>query len=253
MTPHEILDEMYQRKPLIFGHRGASSDAPMNTIPAFELALQQGVDGVELDVQLSKDGEVVVIHDFTVDATTDASGPVASFSLAELRRLDAGSWFEPRFAGTRIPTLDEVFEAVGRDLYINVEIKSITVDSNGLEASVAQCIARHNMQRRVIVSSFNPLSLIEFRKVMADVPLGYLYAPDFPTMPLEMTSQLVYEANHPLHEMIDADYMAVNAALGYRTNTWTVNDPERAIVLRDLGVDMLITDKPSLILDALGR
>lgn len=249
----DVLDNMYAGRTLIFGHRGASAYAPMNTLEAFELAVVQGADGIELDVHRSLDGHVVVLHDFAVDETTDGSGSVQDFTLEELKMLDAGSWFDDRFTGAKVPTLDEVFEAVGQQVYINVEIKSVSVSSEGLEEAVADCINRHNMQKRVIVSSFNPLALIRFRKVTPDVPLGYLYAPDFPTMPFDIINKLTYEANHPYHEMIDERYVASAKERGYRINTWTVNDPVRAVELCDLGVDMLITDKPDVIIDALAR
>src|SRR5690606_28189003 len=116
---------------LVFGHRGAKAYAPMNTIPAFELAAEQGADGIELDVHRSKDGHAVIVHDFTVDETTDGNGTVTEMTLAQLKELDAGSWFGEGFHGVQIPTLDEVFEAVGERLLINVEIKSNMQDTDG--------------------------------------------------------------------------------------------------------------------------
>ena len=111
---------MYQGRTLVFGHRGARAYAPMNTIPAFELALKQGTDGVELDTHLSSDGVLIVLHDFTVDSTTDGNGYAKDMTLSELKELDAGKKFGEAFIGTCIPTLDEVFEAVGKKLFINV-------------------------------------------------------------------------------------------------------------------------------------
>ncbi|MFZ4814035.1 MAG: glycerophosphodiester phosphodiesterase, partial [Phototrophicaceae bacterium] len=115
--------------PLVFGHRGAMAYAPMNTLAAFELAAQQGAHGIELDVWLSADDALVVIHDFEVNHTTNGEGRVGSMSLAEIKALDAGSWFSPEFAGTQIPTLDEVFETVGKKVFVNVEIKSVSMDN----------------------------------------------------------------------------------------------------------------------------
>jgi glycerophosphoryl diester phosphodiesterase len=248
-----ILDAMYKNRTLVFGHRGASAYAPMNTIPAYELAAEQGADGIELDVHRSKDGYAVIVHDFTVDHTTDGSGRVDSMTLAELKALDAGSWFGESFKNTRIPTLDEVFEAVGRRLFVNVEIKSESLTTDGVEQVVADVIARHHMQQRVILSSFNPLTLQRFRAIMPDVPIGFLYAPDVPADIQGLMRQigLPHEARHPYHAMIDSAYMAWAKSEGYRVNTWTVNDPARAVELRNLGVDGIITDKPDVILQAL--
>lgn len=245
-----ILEELYQGRTLVLGHRGASAYAPMNTLPAFELALELGADGVELDVHLSKDGALIILHDFTVDHTTNSSGYVRDMTLAELKLLDAGSRFGEKFKGTQIPTLDEVFESVGNKLFINVEIKSETQETDGVEQAVADCIVRHGVQRTVLVSSFNPLALQRFRQIMPDIPIGYLHAPNWTFSP-EVMEQVPHEARHPHHTIIDAPYMEWARKHSYRVNTWTVNDPARAIELRNLGVDAIITDKPDVILEAL--
>lgn len=242
---------MYDGKTLVFGHRGARAYAPMNTITAFELALEQGADGIELDVHRSADGYPVIVHDFTVDSTTDGKGRVDSMTLAQLKALDAGSYFDAKFTGTRIPTLDEVFEAVGKHLFVNVEIKSITAETDGVEQVVADCIARHNMGERVVVSSFNPLSLLRFRAIAPDVPIGFLYAKESPDGVFDVLKGTDYEAFHPHDPLINADFIAPHVAAGRVINAWTVNDPVRAVELRDLGVGGIITDKPDTILAAL--
>ena len=248
-----VLDSWYRGGTLVFGHRGASAYAPMNTIPAFELAAGQGAAGIELDVHRSADGHAVICHDFTVDSTTDGSGTVTAMTLAELKALDAGGWFSEEFRGVQIPTLDEVFEAVGDRLLVNVEIKSESQDTDGVEQVVADVIARHDMQQRVIVSSFNPLALKRFRGILPDVPIGFLYSSDMPidTQAIMRDLGLSHEARHPHYAMVDTAYMQWAKAEGYRVNTWTVNDPLRAVELRDLGVGAIITDKPDVILTAL--
>jgi glycerophosphoryl diester phosphodiesterase len=248
-----ILDAMYKNRTLIFGHRGASAYAPMNTIPAYELAAEQGADGIELDVHRSKDGHAVIVHDFTVDHTTDGSGRVDQKTLAELKTLDAGAWFGRNFKGACIPTLDEVFEAVGKRLFVNVEIKSESLTTDGVEQVVADVIVRHDMQQRVILSSFNPLTLQRFRAILPDVPIGFLYAPNMPVDVQALMRQigLPHEARHPYYGMVDSAYVAWAKGEGYRVNTWTVNDPAHAVELCNIGVDGIITDKPDVILKAL--
>ncbi len=249
MTAENTLNEIYSKgRTLIFGHRGAKAYAPMNTIPAFELAAQQSADGVELDVWLSKDGYPVIIHDDTVDGTTDGHGNVQEMTLEQIKALDAGSYFDATFAGKRVPTLDEVFEAVGKRLIINVEIKSNETRRVGIEQVVADCIARHQMQRRVIVSSFDPRVLKTFREIMPEVPIGYLFAPNYTFFP-EVMETLPHEARHPYHELLTPDY--VNNLRGYRINTWTVNEPERVKELIELGIDAIITDKPDMAVEVL--
>ena len=108
--------------PVIFAHRGDLTHAPENTLPSFQQALQKGADGVELDAKLTADGQVIVIHDMTVDRTTTGKGRVASFKLDDIRKLDAGKWFDEKFNGTKVPMLAEVFELVGKDKLINIEL-----------------------------------------------------------------------------------------------------------------------------------
>lgn len=253
MSSRETLAAMYrENRVLIYGHRGASAYAPMNTIPAFELAAKQGADAVELDVHLTKDGELVVFHDFIVDETSNGKGAIVEMSLAELKSLDAGTWFSPNFAGTAIPTLDEVFEAIGKKLFVNVEIKSLSPTGDGTEEAVAACIERHAMQKRVIVSSFNPKVIKRFRPLIPDVPLGYLLSPEM----MAGSTQVVvnphnYEAIHLHYDMITESQMAWAKEHGHIVNVWTVNEPAHARQLAMQGVHGIMTDNPDLIKQAL--
>jgi glycerophosphoryl diester phosphodiesterase len=253
--PLKILDKLYQHAPLVLGHRGASFDAPANTVAAFSLARELGADGIELDTSLTSDGVPVVIHDLSLDATTDGSGPVRAHSLKEIKALDAGSYFDSTFKREPVPTLDEAFETVGPDLVVNVELKIEGWRPNGLEQAALDVIRRHNAVQRVIVSSFNPFALRRFRALAADIPIGYLYSPDEPFY-LRYGWLMIgvpHEARHPEHTLIDATYMAWAKRHNYRVNTWTVDDPERIRTLRDLGVDAVITNRPDVALAALGR
>ena len=150
------------------------ASAPMNTMSSFQLAFAQRADGIELDVHLSNDGHIVVLHDFTVDATTDGVGAVSELTLAQVKQLDAGKWYSEAFAGERIPTLDEVFLALGDKLFFNVEIKSQFTERDAIADQVADCIGRHQMTERTIVSSFDPRLLKRFREVCHEVMTGFL-------------------------------------------------------------------------------
>ncbi len=251
MNPSEVIAAMYAGEVLVFGHRGARAYAPQNTIPAFELAVQQGAQGVELDVHRSRDGQLVIMHNFDVDETTDGSGRITEKTLAEIKALDAGSKFAPEFAGTPVPTLDEVFEVVGKRLFINVEIKSESLETDGVEQLVADCIRRHAMETRVIISSFNPLALSRFRAALPDVPIGFLYAKESPAVAFEAIKAIPHEAKHPHFSLIDAALMTEARANGRIVNAWTVNDPAEARALVVLGVSGIITDAPDVILGAL--
>lgn len=251
MTFKTIKEAMESGQTLVFGHRGAKAYAPMNTIPAYELAYTQGAVGIELDVHRSKDGYPVIVHDFTVDETTDGEGEVTQKTLSELKGLDAGSWFSGEFVGVRIPTLDEVFEAVGDKLLVNVEIKFMGTQTDGVEQVVAESIRRHNMSERVIVSSFNPYTLKNFRDVMPEVMIGFLYMSGMEMDTESIMGSIPHQARHPHVDMIDKPYMDWAKSHNYYVNTWTVNDPERAKELQALGVNCVITDAPDVILDVL--
>jgi glycerophosphoryl diester phosphodiesterase len=251
MTPEQILEQITAGATRVFGHRGAQSDAPMNTIPAFLLAAEQGAHGTELDVHLSEDGVPVVIHDETVDATTDGSGEVTDMTVADLKKLDAGAWFREDFAGTQIPTLAEVFEAVGQRLYINVEIKGFSADDTRLEQAVIQCIRDHHMTERVIISSFNAISLVRVGSLAPNIPLGYLHWQPLSEMKSDSLRLDRYHAQHPMHTLIDADLMQAAKQRNHTVTAWTVNEPQRARELQALGVNIIVTDKPGLIRQAL--
>lgn len=234
---------------LVFGHRGVPWEAPANTLAGFRRACALGLAGVELDVQLCRTGEVVVIHDYTVDATTDGHGRVDSFPLPALRELDAGAWFGAAFAGERIPTLDEVIEETGPDLVLNIEVKSETVRTHGLEARVADIVRRHGCAGRVLFSSFNPLTLFRMRALMPAVPVGLLYAPD---MALYLRRAwfariLKPEAMHPNYEMLTPKGLRFARAHAGLVNTWTVNDVTDMRRLLDSGINAIITDEPAVL------
>ena len=227
---------------LIIAHRGASAYAPENTVAAFGLAAEQGADGIELDVQLSGDGRLVVIHDFDVARTTNGQGKVAALSLANLQSFDAGQ-------GQHIPTLDEVFEAFGPRLLYNIEIKYFGWRDKGVETAVADRIAAYHLEEKVLVSSFNPLAVRRARRQLPSaVPValirgsgllkyGYLFGDG--------------EADHPHFGLVDEGYMAWAKKRGYQTNVWTVDDPAEGQRLARLGVHGLITNKPDLIRESL--
>jgi glycerophosphoryl diester phosphodiesterase len=156
---------------MVIAHRGASSYAPENTLAAFDLALQMGVHHIELDVDFTSDGHIVVIHDDTVDRTTDGSGPVTSHTLATLRGLDAGSSFGARFAGERIPAFGEVLERYKGRVHIHTEIKG---RSPHLSQRTADLIREHGMEKQVTITSFQSIRLEEMRAYAPELPTGWL-------------------------------------------------------------------------------
>src|SRR5439155_1600574 len=157
--------------PLIIAHRGASGTCPENTLVAFARAAALGAHMIELDVQLTRDGAVVVMHDWTLERTTDGSGAVCDRTLAEIRGLDAGAWFGSAFRGTRVPTLAEVLAAVG--LPVNVELKPVGDD--GLEARALAVVESAGAPARVVLSSFDAGAVERLRAFAAEATLGGLW------------------------------------------------------------------------------
>ncbi|HAJ36632.1 MAG TPA: glycerophosphodiester phosphodiesterase [Chloroflexi bacterium] len=242
-------------RPAVFAHRGARRVAPENTLPAFERALTMGVAGIEFDVHLTRDERLVVIHDFTVDKTTNGRGAVASMTAAEVRRLDAGSHFGAAFAGVQVPFLEEVLDLVGDRCRLNIEIKSMDPYANDASAAVAAVIRDRRLYDQVLVSSFNPISLIKLRHLDPKIALGMLYGSEMPVFLRQVWAgpPIRPEAQHPEHTLIDAAYMAWARALPAAVNTWTVNDVEEAQRLAGLGVDIIMSDVPDQIMAGLAH
>jgi len=237
-------------RPLNIGHRGASAVAPQNTLAAFRKAIELGADGVELDVHLSADGHVVVIHDFMVDKTTNGTGRVADKTLAELQALDAGLKFAPQFAGERIPTLAQVFEVLEGKLLVNVELKSLGGrGSSALAAAVLEVVRQHGMDRRVLFSSFDPFALRAIKRLAPDIPAGLLCAPDLPIYLRRawLAPLFPHEARHPHFSMVTDATMRWYKSHDLRVNVWTVDDPAEMKRLIALGVDGIITNKPDVL------
>ena len=240
----------YERQPLIIAHRGASRQAPENTMAAFRLAAELGADGIELDAQLARDGEVVVIHNATLDETTDGRGRVQDVNLSELQKLDAGSWYGAPYAGERIPSLAQVLHELGPRLLLNVELKTEAVFSNRLEAEVVRLVEDANMVERVVVSSFNPMALWRVRRLNRHVATGLLYAPDQPIHLRQRWLQPLArpQALHPRWDMVERDFVSAAHGQGLKVNVWTVNDEEAMLRLTGWGVDAIITDRPDRLL-----
>jgi glycerophosphoryl diester phosphodiesterase len=237
------------QRTLNIAHRGASAAAPPNTLAAFDVAVQLGADGIEFDVRLCADGVPVVIHNGTVDATTDGSGAVADMTLSELKRLDAGSWFDPAFAGERIPALTEVLEALGGRMLLNVELKGGSLLNDRLERAVANAIEVYDLAEHVHLSSFNPLILRRLQGHAPHLSTGLLC-----TSPAWLKAAIGravapqgLAALHPHHTLVDEGYVHWARQHGYRIYVWTVDDPTEMRRLIRAGVDGIITNVPDVL------
>jgi glycerophosphoryl diester phosphodiesterase len=239
-----MIDTKHVKRAMNLGHRGAMSLAPENTLAAFALAREVGADGVEFDVQLSADGEPVIIHDHTLERTTDGHGAVAAHTLGELRQMDAGRWFDARYAGERIPTLQEVIDLLGGEMFLNIEIKGGHGESAGLPDRVVECVRRNRIEGRVLLSSFQLDALYRVREIAPELAIGVLYS-----HPLgeEKVAGLHAEAVHPEWKMASAEVVRSAHAAGQQVNVWTVNAEADMRNLIALGVDAIITNYPQLL------
>ena len=234
--------------PLILCHRGAKNYAPENTLAAFKIALELEADGFELDTQLTSDGHVVVFHDKTVDRTTNGHGKLFKLSLAELRELDVGSFFSDEFRGEKIPTLDEVFEAIGKRAIINVELKNFSTPFDNLTEKVCEAVRYHGMQKNIIFSSFLPWNLKKAARLLPEVPRGLITAKDWRGVWGRSFGFNFgdYDALHPYLGNVTAQQVHRVHKLKRRINVWTVNREEDMRRLFNWGVDGILTDEPQL-------
>ncbi|MCL5109570.1 MAG: glycerophosphodiester phosphodiesterase [Chloroflexi bacterium] len=229
--------------PRVIAHRGASAEAPENTLAAFALAAEQGADMVELDVQASRDGQLVVIHDATVDRTTNGSGAVRGYSLAELRQLDAGGWFASRYTAERIPTLGDVCRFASGRIALNLEVKCQPGEFAPLAGSFLSELAAHDHLNSALISAFSLPVLVELRRLSPVVQLAYLFAGAWPGG--EQYERLALAALHPKHSLVDAPRVSEAHARGLAVNVWTVDERARWGELVALAVDGVVTNKPA--------
>ena len=237
-------------RPFVLGHRGASHAAPQNTLAAFRKAADVGADGIELDVHLSRDGVPVVIHNDSVDATTDGNGLVRDLTLDQLKALDAGARFDAPFVGERIPTLEEVLAEVGARVLTNIELKAGRTAA--LVPAVVDLVRRMGMEDRVWFSSFKPYALYRARALAPTIPCGLLYGPLNPGT-LLLRPFTPHEALHPYKDLITERSVRWAHQRGLRVFTWTLDDPAVARKFAAWGVDGIITNEPAAILAACRR
>ncbi|WP_018130374.1 glycerophosphodiester phosphodiesterase [Effusibacillus pohliae] len=237
--------------PLNIAHRGAFAYAPENTMSAFRLAVEMGACGLEFDVQLSKDGIPVVIHDERLDRTAGAQGYVCEYTWKELRSLDVGQWMGDRWKGERIPSLEEVL-AEFSGFFLNVELKNAVVPYGGLEEKVIRLMDRYCDSGNVIVSSFNHESVKRIKELAPHVRTGVLYTKE-PERVIDYVQSLNADAVHPHYRVVTADKISDFHAAGLLVNTWTVNRRGDMQRLVQMGIDGIITNYPDRVTDAIGE
>jgi len=233
--------------PIIFGHRGASMSAPENTLSAFQLAFQQGVRAIELDVMLSRDEQVMVIHDHTVDRTTNGTGWVAEMDCTQLKLLDAGMHF-PKHKGEKIPTLDEVFDLTQGKYLVNIELKNYHSVKDSLVEKVVELVVKRKMEETVIFSSFLPTNIRKMRGMLPHAPAGLLVSDGLVGW-LERTDLFRWLSPtyiHPNFSQVNEHFVKKEHRHKRRVNVWTVNERSDITKMIEYQVDGIITNDPAL-------
>lgn len=231
----------------IFAHRGASGYAPENTLEAFALAIEQGADGIELDVQLSRDGIPVVIHDETVDRVTDQTGWVKDYTLQELKELTVLKNKFPEYGQSKIPTLKEVLELVKPSgIQVNIELKTGIYWYPEIEKKVAEIAKEAGMKDKIIYSSFNHYSVQRMKEIVLDAETAYLYS-DVILDVAEYARRTKVDGLHPaVYHVKMADFLAEYQKSGLQVRIWTVNEETDMKELMKAGVTAVITNYPDV-------
>lgn len=237
----------------VLGHRGVRGHASENTLASFEQGIQMGATMLELDIHLSRDQQLVVIHDATMDRTTDGTGLVSDMTLEEIQQLDAGAWFGPEFAGERVPTLQQVIDLVKGRAYLNVEIK---VGGFGQDRIVypeivdllTDVLTASGMEDDVVVSSFHQPYIKDLKQKLPGVRVALLHQKPVDNL-FVMAAEEGWEAVHTHVSLIDEAFVAAAHEKGLRVRAWNPNDAETMRRLIELGVDGIGTDFPEVLLE----
>ena len=228
----------------IYGHRGFSGKYPENTMLSFRKAVEAGVDGIELDVHLTKDNRLVIIHDETIDRTSDGTGWVKDMTLEELRRFDYSATYAGVYGRNEIPTLEEYFDYIKiTNVITNIELKTSIYDYPTIETHVIAMVREYGLEDRVILSSFNHFSILRCKEIAPEIKCGFLSEAWLIDAGAYTKAQGV-ECCHPLQYNLIPEVVAEMHAAGREINTFTVNEEADILRLAALGVDALIGNYP---------
>lgn len=243
-----------QSEPHIIAHRGAPLVAPENTLASFRAAIAMKIDVLEIDLRATKDDHFVVMHDATVNRTTSGKGKVAEKTLSELRTLDAGSWFDARFVGEKIPTLEEVLALLDSSLLLIAELKGSS-DDGSVEAQLVQKIVESGKQRHIILKSFEMEVIEHFKNLAPDIPRLFVYAFRIPWMHLivgtGVSAGSVFDVDaeylQPHYLLLSSSFVEEAHRRGYKVVAWGVDDEKTMRKAIGFGVDGIETDRPDLL------
>jgi glycerophosphoryl diester phosphodiesterase len=238
------------KTPWIIGHRGYPAKYPENTLAAFQAAIAAGATMVELDVMLSRDRKLVVIHDATLERTTDGNGGVVDFTLAELKRLDAGSRFNAAFANQQLPELSEVLNLVKGRAYVNIEIKSNAYESHhppdAVEKQVVELLRQKKMLDTALIASFEVKILEQIASMKAAPAIAFISKKPVNKNTVNMCTRLNVFSWHPDCKIVTPNQVNLMHANGIKVFPYNVDTLENYIRMRDMKVDGVITNDPAM-------
>ena len=228
---------------IVVGHRGAMGHAPENTLPSFRKGRELGADTIELDVRLSGDGQIVVIHDSKVDRTTSGTGEVASLTAKELGRLNAGSSFSPKYRKARIPTLEQILRWSRRRTQLVIEIKGDPEPQNGIEEKLVKLLRRFRMVNKVMVISFHHPSVKRIKELETELATGILFSGRL-TNAVGAARENHADSVRPVWSYWSGDLVEEVHREGLQASAWTVDEPKTMKALIRMGIDSIATNYP---------
>ncbi|GKU81124.1 glycerophosphodiester phosphodiesterase [Niallia sp. NCCP-28] len=231
---------------LVFAHRGYSAKFPENTMISFQQAEKVCADGIELDIQMTKDGELVIIHDEKVDRTTNGSGYVKDYLYKDIRTLDAASKYNGNGQKMQIPSLHEFFEWLQQtNIICNIEFKNNKLPYKGMEEKTVELIRQYGLENQIIFSSFNHYSMVLCNQIDPAIETALLFS-DGIYRPWMYAKAIKANGIHPNQRLINKEFIRDSESFGIKVRAYTVNDPKKMKLFADSGISALITDDPSL-------
>lgn len=250
--PYHLLKYLPTGDLTVIAHRGASAYYPENTLVSFQAAIQMAADLIELDVRMTADGEVVVFHDEKLSRLTNGRGRIANYSLAELKKLDVGGWFDKRFQGEKIPTLKEALAVCKDKIALNIEIKDENAPKShicGLVDKCLQLVEKSSMRAHVVFSSFHPLALSRIRQMDAKIQVSVLFEKKHykTRLPSEIVASMEANSFNCSQRQLNKKRLADLRQHNIPVNIYTVNDEKSMKGLINSGVSGIFTNKPDVL------
>ncbi len=232
---------------MIIGHKGTSAYAPENTIASVKRAIEMGLKFIEIDVQLTKDKKVVVIHDYLLDRTTEGSGWVKEHTFEEIKQFSAGSWFSDEYVSEKVPALEEILEILPKDVMLNIEVKNIARERSDIEERILGIIGDYGVKEQILISSFDHISLLKLRKLDENIKLGMLIY-SYWVNPWEMIekSEIKPYSINPAIEYLDEAFVIEGHKRGYKIFPYTVNTKKEYEYCMQINADGVFSDYPDL-------